>query len=86
MCYNIDIIKKGVIKMIIKEKDCKIDFNDLSQGEVFYHDGFYKIKTEYTEDSDGKINCVILNTGKFDYIDPLEGVQPVTALLNVSKK
>ena len=69
--------------MIIREKNNKVVFSEISQGFVFYWKGDYFIKTESTRDDDGEINCVNLKTGDLDLMKPGEIVQSIDAVLNI---
>lgn len=83
MWYNIDIKGKGLDKMIIREKNNKVVFSEISQGSIFYWKGDYFIKTESTRDDDGEINCVNLKTGDLDWMEPSEIMQSIDAVLNI---
>lgn len=69
--------------MIIKEKNNKVVFSEISQGSVFYWRGDYFIKTESTRDDDGEINCVNLKTGELGWMEPSDMMQSIDAVLNI---
>ena len=69
--------------MIIREKNNKIIFSEISQGSIFFFFLDYFIKTESTRDDDGEINCVNLKTGDLDWMEPSEMMQSIDAVLNI---
>ena len=69
--------------MIIQKNKKTIPFEGVSLGNVFCYEGEFFIKTETTNDEDGNINCVDLESGSFFYVEPYINVEVVNAILNI---